>query len=411
MPNKTKKIQYEFRALNPQGNLIEGEKYAYDEFELQSELKNEGLNLLFADPVSTFSFAGISAKVSKIGTVSAHEKIIISRNLASMMGAGLSLSRSLLILARQTKNPKTQQILADVNERIKKGGTLSSALREYPKTFSQLMTSMVEAGEESGDLVGSLNTVADQMEKTYLLKKKVRGAMVYPSVIMFAMLIIGVFMLVYIVPTLTKTFIELGIELPATTKAIIDASDFVQNNLTVSLTGLIVIVLALIGILKTEPGKRGFDWSLLHLPLISPLVKEINSARTTRTLSSLLSAGVPFVRALEITGEVVQNTYFKEVINKAEKSIQLGLPISKVFREAENLYPIFVSEMMSVGEETGELGGMLLKVADFYEQEVDQKTKNMSTIVEPFLMILVGALVGFFAFSMITPMYTLVEQI
>jgi type IV pilus assembly protein PilC len=406
-----KKIQYHFRALDKQGNLAEGTASAIDEFELQKELKAKDLNLLSAYPVSKLSWRYINKQISTFGTVSMHEKIIFSRNLSAMLEAGLSAARALEVIGKQSTNPKLKSIVQSVSEQIKKGTSLSEAMEAFPKTFSQLMISMVQSGEESGNLVQALDVIADQMEKSYTLKKKIRGAMVYPGVIMGAMLIIGVFMMVYIVPTLTKTFMEIGVELPATTQMIINFSDFLQNNLGTSIVGLLGIIFLIYVGLKTPQGGRARDWFFLHIPLISPLVKEINAARTTRTLSSLLSAGVPFVRALQIVGEVMQNSYYKEVIKKAEKNIQIGLPISKIFREAENLYPIFVSEMMLVGEETGELGPMLLKVASFYEEEVDQKTKNMSTIVEPFLMIIVGALVGFFALSMISPMYSLVENI
>jgi type IV pilus assembly protein PilC len=406
-----KKTQYHFRALDKSGNLAEGSASAIDEFELQKELKTKDLNLLSAEPVSKLSIQYLNNQLANIGSVSMHEKIIFNRNLSAMLEAGLSVTRALDVIIKQTGNPKLKKILESISEKVKKGSSLSESVKDFPRVFTPLMISMVEAGEESGNLVQALDVIADQMEKTYTLKKKIRGAMVYPGVIMSAMLVIGVFMIMYIVPTLTKTFMELGIDLPASTQFIIDLSDFLQNNLLKTIVGLVILFGFLYAIMKTVPGKRGKDWFMLHIPLISPLVKEINAARTTRTLSSLLSAGVPFVRALEIVGDVIQNSYYKEVIKKAEKNIQRGLPISKVFREAEKLYPIFVSEMMLVGEETGELGQMLLKVANFYEDEVDQKTKNMSTIVEPFLMVIVGALVGFFAISMITPMYSLVDTI
>jgi type IV pilus assembly protein PilC len=270
---------------------------------------------------------------------------------------------------------------------------------------------MVQSGEESGNLVEALNVVAEQMEKSYALKKKVKGAMVYPMIIMIAMLIIGVFMLIYIVPTLTKTFVELNVDLPASTQFIIGLSDFIKNNALVSLVIILISAVLLYLFGKSSVGKRFLDTLILHIPMISEMAKEVNSARTTRTLSSLLAAGVPFIRALQIVKDVVQNSYYKEVLTKAEKNIQIGLPISKVFGENAHLYPIFVAEMMSVGEETGELAPMLVKVASFYESEVEQKTKNLSTIVEPFLMVIVGAIVGFFAISMISPMYSLVDSI
>jgi len=406
-----KQIEFEYRAIDNTGALRESVKASNDEFSLQKELMGEGLSLIHAEPVKKFSARNLWRKLSNMGTVSIHEKIILNRNLGAMIDAGLSLSRALTIIERQTKNKKLKSIVIEVNEKVKKGNSLSQALGDFEDVFSPLMVSMVQSGEESGNLVQALGVVSDQMEKQYNLNKKVKGAMVYPGVIMSVMVIIGIFMLVYIVPTLTKTFTELNIDLPASTQFIINLSDFLKNNYVASSGIILFIVLILYGAGKSTIGKRGFDWFFLHMPMISEMVKEINSARTTRTLASLLTSGVPFVRALQIVKDVVQNSYYKEVLGKAEKNIQMGLPISKVFGEASKLYPIFVSEMMAVGEETGELGPMLLKVASFYEEEVDQKTKNLSTIVEPFLMVIVGAVVGFFAVSMISPMYSLVDKI
>ncbi len=403
--------EFHYKALNKEGKVMDGFRNAVDEISLNKDLRAEGLNLISAEPSMKWSARAIWIKMNNMGTVSTHNKIIIYRNIGSMIGAGLSLARALDVLQRQTKNVKLKKILETINTEVKKGASLSEALAFFPKVFSPLMISMVQAGEESGNLVDALAVTAEQMEKSYELKKKVKGAMVYPSVIISAMLIVGVFMLIYIVPTLTSTFTELGVELPASTQFIIDLSSLLQNNIFGVFIFVVVLVLVMILGLRTKTGKRMWDWTILHMPLISPLVKEINSARTTRTLASLLSSGVSFVRSLQIVKEVMQNTYYKDTIAKAEKNIQLGLPISKVFAEAEEYYPVFVGEMMAVGEETGELGSMLLKVATFYEEEVDQKTKNLSTIIEPILMIIVGIVVGFFAISMISPMYTLVEHI
>ena len=403
--------EFQYKALDKNGDIVKGTKKAKDEFELQKELKSDGLNLLSANLVSRFSLKAMLVKLTNLGKVSEHEKIIINRNLSAMLDAGLSLSRSIGVLEKQTNNPKLKKILEFINSEVKKGKSLSDAMGHFPEVFSSLMISMIQSGEESGNLVQALDVVAEQMEKSYTLKKKVKGAMVYPMVIISAMIVIGIFMLIYIVPTLSSTFEQLDVELPASTQFIINMADFVENNLLLAILIFAISAVIILAGVKTKKGKRGKDWFLLHTPLISPLVKEINAARTTRTLASLLSAGVPFVRALQIVKEVVQNSYYHEIIEQAEKNIQLGLPISKVFREAEKFYPIFVSEMMIVGEETGELGPMLLKVANFYEDEVDQKTKNMSTIIEPFLMVIVGIIVGFFALSMITPMYSLVDTI
>ena len=403
--------QFQFKALNKEGHPVEGVRGSESEVALQKNLKEEGLSVLSIKPVGRFDLGVMWRKLSAMGTVSMHEKIIFSRNLSAMIEAGLPLTRSISVIERQIKNKRMKAVLNDINENVKKGAPLSVALARFPGVFSPLMVSMVQSGEESGNMAQALNVVAEQMEKTYLLKKKIKGAMVYPGVIMGAMAIIGVLLLIYVVPTLTKTFTELKVDLPASTMLIINLSNFAQHHWATSLMIIFGVFLLMYLAMKTRAGRRGRDWVLLHMPLISPLVKEVNTARVTRTLASLLGAGVPFVRSLQIVRDVVQNSYYQDSIDQAEKNIQLGLPISKVFQEAQNLYPVFVSEMMIVGEETGDLGKMLTNVAHFYESEVDEKTKNMSTIVEPFLMVAVGVIVGFFAISMISPMYSLVNVI
>ncbi len=405
------KIEYQYKGLNTEGQVVDGFQYAENEIELNKDLKADGINLISADPVSKFSPKVFWEKIQKFGTVSMRDKILLYRNLASMLEAGLSLNRSLAVIIRQSKNKKLKDVLEQIQNNVKKGSSFSASLEKFPKTFTPLMVSMVKAGEESGKLVESLNVTSEQMEKTYTLKKKIKGAMIYPGVIITAMLGIAFFMLIYIVPTLTGTFTELNVDLPASTKLVIAVSDFLQNNLLLSFALILAVIFGFVFGLRTKTGVKYFSWLILRLPIVSSLVKKINSARTTRTLGSLLSSGVSFIRSLEIVEDVVQNPYYKEVIKKSQKNVQLGQPISKVFEEAEKLYPIFVSEMMAVGEETGEFGDMMFKVAKFYEEEVDQQTKNMSTIIEPVLMIVVGAAVGFFAISMISPMYTLVENI
>jgi type IV pilus assembly protein PilC len=404
-------IDYKYKAVDSKGEVISGIKSSENETTLKADLKSENLNLVFAEPISKFSFDVFWKRLKNAGTVNTEQKIILYRNLGAMLEAGLSLVRALGILERQTKNQKLKRVLQEVIEKVKKGSQLSSAMLDYKSVFSPLVVSMVQAGEESGNLVQALNVVADQMDKQHTLNKKIKGAMFYPGVIISAMVLIGIFMLIYVVPTLTKTFQELNVDLPASTMFIINFSDLVKNNIFMALIVFVILIISLVFASKTRIGKKSIAWVFLHLPVISNLIKEVNAARTTRTLASLLNSGVSFVRSLQITGDVVQNIYYKEIIADAEKNIQLGLPMSKVFNKSEQFYPPFVGEMMAVGEETGNIGPMLLKVAIFYESEVDQKTKNMSTIIEPILMIVVGIAIGFFAVSMISPMYSLVGSI
>lgn len=404
-------MQFHYKALNKEGTMQEGDMAAADKFALGKQLSEQGLSLIAAWPVDQKSLRGLLKKIGTIGTVSTMDKILFGKNLASMLEAGLAMARALSVMERQTKNKRFQMVLQDLNTSINRGDSLSQALARHPSIFSNLFISMVRAGEESGDMVQALNVVSGQMEKTHQLKKKIQGALIYPGVILTAMIGIGIFMLLFIVPTLSATFADIGVELPKSTQFIIATSEAFQNNTTLMLLGLIVAIGLLVVAIKTAQGRRVLEWVLLHTPMVKELVKETNAARTARTMSALLAAGVPYLSSVQITKGVVQNSFYKAVLEKAEKNVQLGLPVAKVFEESSKLYPVFVSEMVAVGEETGELGQMLMKIAVHYEEAVEEKTKNLSTIVEPFLMIIVGAGVGFFAISMISPMYSLVENI
>ncbi|MFT5179789.1 MAG: type IV pilus assembly protein PilC [Candidatus Paceibacteria bacterium] len=404
-------MKFNYKASNSEGNIVDGESEAKDKFDLSNILRDQNLNLLTAEEFEKKTLKKFIKQLSMLGTVSTQEKIIFARNLGSMLEAGLPLSRALLTLSRQSKNKKFKKVIESINDNIKKGNSLADSLGKYPKVFPSIFVAMVEAGEQSGNLIESLEVVSTQMDKTNELKKKIIGALIYPGVIMSAMLVIGVFMLIFIVPTLSGTFKELDVDLPSSTQFIISFSEAFKNHYMLFVAVFLGLISLFVFAFNSKKGRRVIDFTLLHLPLITPLVRQTNSARTARTLSSLLKSGVSYVKALEITKKVVQNSYFKGVIDKALEQVAIGQPVSKVFEENEKLYPIFVSEMIAVGEETGELSDMLLRVASYYEEEVDRKTKNMSTIVEPFLMIVVGAGVGFFAVSMISPMYQLVDNI
>lgn len=347
--------------------------------------------------------------LSVLETVSISDKIFFSRNLAVMISAGVSLAKGLDILSHQTRNKKFNNILVELEENIKKGKSLSEGMKQYPRVFSPLFTAMVKVGEESGKLSESLNIISEQMEKDHTLRKKVKGAMIYPSVIIVAMIVIGVLMMMFVVPTLVSTFEELGVDLPMSTRIIVTLSEFFIQHTFFFLFSVSIIIIAIVFMFRSRRGKKIMGNILFHLPMFSSLVKKINSARTSRTLSSLISSGVDILEALSITKDVVQNNKFKDVLEKSKDDIQKGIPMSESFKNASHIYPILVGEMMAVGEETGELSHMLLRLADFYEEEVAEATKNLSTIIEPVLMIIIGAVVGFFAVSMIKPMYSMVS--
>ena len=346
-----------------------------------------------------------------LGGVSLHSKVLFARNLSRMIASGLSLHRAVTVLQKQTSNTTFSKILGIILQGVNEGKSMSDAMAEFPRVFSVLFVSMVRAGEESGKLSESLSQIAEHLDKTYTLKKKVLGALIYPAIIVGAIVIIGILMLMFVVHTLTETFAELGVDLPATTRSIIVVSDFLANNSLMFFSVLGLAVFGTIYATRLSFMKRFFDFIFLHLPVFGTIVKQVNVSRTTRTLASLLASGVTLTRALSVTKDVVQNVYYKDVMDKALMSVQKGIPLSEVFAEHTKLFPVMVGEMIEVGEETGKLSNMFLDTAVFYETEVENKTKNLSVVVEPVLMIVVGAAVGFFALSMLTPMYSLLDSI
>lgn len=402
---------FTYKAKLKNGEIFEGTMEAADRFALSHELKSRGNipKTIREKKENSFDFLSIFGKIfSRIKT---EELVIFTKNLSGMIKAGLSLSRALSVLKKQTKNESFNKILTSLSNEIDAGGTLSSGFAKFPKIFSKLFVSMALAGEESGDLAGALSEIGMNLEKSNALTKKIKGALIYPGVIFSAMILIGVLMFAFVVPTLAGTFKELGVDLPASTKFIIAMGNFFSEYLLLSFVLIIGSVLTMISLFRASFMKKYVDFIVIKLPIVGNLAKELNTARTTRTMSSLLLSGVSITRAIEITGEVVQNLYYKKVLNQAKGEIEKGAPFSKAFDEHPELYPIMMTEMVQVGEETGKLSDMLLQVASFYESEIENKTKNLSIIIEPVLMVVIGGAVGFFAISMISPLYSIMDNI
>lgn len=396
---------FTYTAVRKDGTRYKGTREARDRIALFSQLRKEGESVIsVAEAGGGFAFTKI---LGALQSVTQAEKITFIRNLSAMLVAGLSLSRALTILERQTRNQKFKLTLGALNDEIRKGSPLHGALSKFPKIFSPLLISMVRAGEETGGLSQALSVVATQMERMYALGKRVKGALIYPSIVVTVMIGIGILMLIYVVPTLSSTFKELGVDLPPSTAAIIGLSDFLVTHTVVAALGLIAFVGACMVLARTKTGKRSIDWAVLKMPIIGTIVIETNAARTARTLSSLLSAGVSALQSIAITRDVIQNSFHKEVLAEASGLVEKGFPLSDAFLRHEKIYPILFAEMLAVGEETGQNAQMLLKVAEFYEGEVEQKTKDISTVIEPLLMVVIGGGVGFFALAMITPIYSI----
>lgn len=404
--------KYIYTAKGFNGETKNGEAVTQDEKTLAQQLRGEGFL------VTSISLA-MEEKEKKSGrsfldrfqTVPLKEKMVFARNLSIMIASGLTVSKALNNLALQTQNKTFRKILLDVFEGTQSGNSLSESLDKYPDIFGELFINMVRVGETAGNLDEVLKIVSVQLEKEHDLKSKVKGAMVYPTVILAVMFVIGIIMLTFVLPKLMAVFKDMNTELPAMTKVVIGISDALRNHGLLVGVGLVVVVVFLQYFLRQELGKKVLSFVALKFPLFSPLVKQMNCARFSRIYSSLLKSGVGAVEALKIISKTLTNYYYQKALLGSVDEIQKGVSLSKVLSEHEDIFPILVSQIVQVGEETGKTETVLLQLAEFYESEVDQITKNLSAIIEPLLMVLIGSAVGFFAIAMLQPMYSMMDSV
>lgn len=385
---------------------------AKDTHQLAETLKNQGFILIKAELEKGKSEKRkINFSIPFFGGVSLTERMMFTRNLQVMISAGLPLPRALETLALQSKSKVFKKALLEIKEEVTKGKSFSETLGEYPNIFSELFQSMIRVGEESGTSEDVLKVLTRQMERGHELKSKIQGALMYPAVIVIAMIGIGILMLIMVVPKLAETFKELEIELPVTTKIVIGLGTFLAEK-------WFLVILIIIGfsfffwmVLKTQTGKKIIDTLLLKIPVISSLIKKTNSAYTVRTLSSLIASGVPIVKSLEIVSGTLGNVHYKNAVLAAAQIVRKGGKLSEALSAYSDIYPPIVFQMIQVGEETGETSNVLAKLADFFEEEVGNATKNLASVIEPILMLIVGGVVGFFAISMVQPMYSMLGAI
>jgi type IV pilus assembly protein PilC len=339
------------------------------------------------------------------------EKIVFIENLHLMLKAGIAVPRGLRIITKQSRNRKFKTILDQMANSVEAGKSLNEALSDYPKIFSHIFVSMVKVGEMSGDLEQSLEYLSIQLEREHDLKSKTKGAMMYPAVIVSAMVIIGILLAIFVLPKLTATFKEFNTQLPLTTRIVVSFTDFTSAHPVVILVALVAVVGAAVGFLKTPGGKRAFNWFLLHMPVINPIVKKINLARFSRILSSMMKSGISVVEGLQVTAEAMDNVYYKEVLMETSANVKLGKPLTQALSEHDNLFPVIVTQMLEVGEETGNIEVILQQLAESFEAEIDNTMKNLSSIIEPLLLLVIGAVVGFLALALISPIYSIGQNI
>ena len=337
------------------------------------------------------------------------EKIFFANNLRVMVKAGLSLSEAVHTLSLQTNNQRFKFILNSVQEGIEKGQTLSENLKKYPNIFNEFFTNVIAAGEVSGNLEKSLSELAIQMQKDHALTSKIKGAMTYPAVILLATVGIVWGMLTFVIPSMISIFSDMTIDLPITTRIVISVSKLLTNHGVLIVIILLMLVIAFFYLIKHQ-FRRLWHTFLIHVPIIGPIVKKINLARFSRTLSSLLETDVPVVNSFEITSTVLNNVLYKEAAAKIAEEIKKGVAIADTLLFYPQLFSPLVVQMVAVGEKSGTIDELLRELAIFYESEVDTVTSSLSSIIEPILIIFLGGVIGGIALAIMTPIFALSQQ-
>lgn len=349
--------------------------------------------------------------IYKILPISLTEKSLFTRNLAVMVKSGVSLPRSLKILSEQIKHPYFKTAIWQIQQDVQRGSTLVDSLNKHPRAFNQFYINMVKVGEASGTLENVLNVLAKQMEKEHQLIVKIRSAMAYPALILITMIGIGVAMLVFVMPKLMQVFTDMKVKLPLSTRLFLNAA---SNIRLYGLYFALVVLFLIFGLYfywRSSIGKKRLHQLLLYLPLLGKISQKVNITRFTSNLSSLLESGVSLIDALETLKGVLSNVTYRFSLEEISQKVQKGEDLSKAMASYPKLYTSLLIQMIEVGEETGTTADALNQIAEFYQNEIDETTKNISSIIEPVLMIIIGIVVGFFAISMISPIYSMLQGI
>lgn len=402
---------YAFEGRREQtGEKTTGLREAASHAMLGQDLLTEGV-LLTRFEERTQRLPGATLLSTVFQRVPTLERMLFARYFALMLRAGLDVKRALSALQQQTRNKPMRSAIEAIYQGVERGQTVADSMQAYPNAFSSLFVGFVRVGETTGKLQETLEILAEQLRKEYELKRAVRGGMLYPIVILAALVAVGTTMMIFVVPKLVDVFEGFNVELPLMTRMLIAISGFFEHYWYIV---IILLIAGLVGgwlLLKFRSVYAGLMHAFLYTPIIGPIMQEVNLARFARNLSSLLESGVPFVQALDIMGENTPHPSYAQVFTAAREHVKSGKAMSEFLADFKRLFPPLVVNIAKVGEETGELSEVLKEVALFYEGEVDQTMKNLASIMEPVLMIVIGIAVGALAISIISPIYSLVSVI
>jgi type IV pilus assembly protein PilC len=396
---------FKWTGKSTQGAVMKGELTAESREEVQTYLRRQRII------PTNISLKGKPLLGSFRSGVKDKDLVIFTRQFATMIGAGLPLVQALDILSKQTENASFAKTIGDIKNDVEGGSTFADALRKFPRIFSDLYSNMVAAGETGGILDTILVRLATYIEKSQKLKRKVKGAMVYPSVVITVAIMVIAIIMIFVVPTFGKMFTQLGGTLPMPTQIVINMSNFLSGiGGLIILASIIGIIVFIVQFRRTETGQIVTDRLLLKFPVIGILLRKVAVAKFTRTLGTLVSSGVPILDGLNITAKTAGNKVIEKAVFEVRKGVSEGKTIAEPLSQSK-VFPPMVNQMISVGESTGALDNMLGKIADFYDEEVDQAVANLTSMIEPLLMVFLGGTVGFIVVAMYLPIFKLITLI
>ena len=399
-------MKYNYQARTKKGEVQTGIIEASSREAATTLLRKHGMYVTILEEVAASPL--YAKKIKIFERVSRSDIVLFSRQLSIMFKSKVPLVEALGVLSVQTRNSELKEKILELSEEVEGGTSFSGAISRHPQIFSSFYVAMVKAGEVSGTLSESLEYLAEHLEREYHLIAKMRGALMYPFLIIFVVFLVLALMIFFVIPNLSEVLIGTGQELPAVTKAVIGLAAFLRNWGWVIVLGIIVLILAGFRYYQTKKGKKFFDKIFLKLPVIGPFLKMLYVARFAENLSTLISGGLPIASALQTVGEIVGNTRYKEVIFDTRDKVRKGEPISSVLARAPEVFPPVFIQMTLVGEKTGTLDSTLMNIVNFYKKEIDRTIDNLLSILEPALIVILGVIVAGLMLAILVPLYQMV---
>ncbi|MBI4426476.1 MAG: type II secretion system F family protein [Candidatus Kerfeldbacteria bacterium] len=401
--------EFEYTARSASGQLKRGTLVTRDEVDLERKLQER--NLVLTSSAVRRKKLKAGGWLTKFQSVPMVQRMFFTQYLHVMIRAGFSIARALDTLAQQTNSKYFRTVIHEIRSDVEAGISFSKSLAKHPRVFSELYVNMVAAGEASGKLDEVLERLAEKMKKDHGLIAKVKGALTYPIIIIIVMIAVAILMTVVVIPKLSEIFAESGSALPLATRILIGFSNFLVHHGWLAVIAVIVLLAGLLRLVHTARGRSSVDGLLLRTPIIGPIIQKISLARFSRSLSSLLQTSIPIIDAFSIISRTMGNTRYRQALEQTGNSLKTGSSIAKNMGQFPRLFPPLATQMISIGEESGSLDTIAGELATFYEDEVDQTMSNLSSIIEPILMLLLGLGVAGMAISVILPIYSLAQQI